>query len=128
VGLARHRVRAATATCPIAKNVLARLREYVMEHLAERILVADLAMHAGFTPNRFAVSFREQTGQSPHQFVLALRLEHAAELLRHSSLRVADVAYACGFSNQQHLTNTMRRHLGTTPSRYRDLQRPEACS
>ncbi len=128
VGLARHLGRAATQTYPIARNVLARLREYVMAHLTERILVADLAMQAGLTSNRFAVSFREQTGQSPHQFVLALRLEHASELLRHSSLRVADVAYACGFANQQHLTNKMRQHLHTTPSRYRDLQRSETGS
>ncbi len=128
VGLARHLVQATTATCPITNNVLTRLREYVMAHLTERILVADLAKHAGLTPNHFAVSYREQTGQSPHQFVLALRLEHATELLRHSSMRLADVAYACGFANQQHLTNTMRRHLGATPSRYRDQQRFEASS
>jgi AraC family transcriptional regulator len=127
VSLARHLGRSAMATCPIASDVLARLRDYVMAHLSERILVADLALHAGLAPNRFAVSYREQTGRSPHQFVLALRLEHAAQLLRHSSLRVADVAYACGFANQQHLTNTMRRHLGTTPSRYRALRRSEAC-
>lgn len=128
VGLARHLGRTTTGPCPIAKNVMARLREYVMAHLTERILVADLATHAGLTANRFAVSIREQIGRSPHQFVLALRIEHAADLLRHSSLRVADVAYACGFANQQHLTNTMRRYLGTTPSRYRELQRSESRS
>jgi AraC-like DNA-binding protein len=60
--------------------------------------------------------------------VLALRLEHAAALLRHSSLPVVDIAYACGFANQQHLTTTVRRHLGTTPGRYRNLQGSEACS
>lgn len=128
VRLARHLGRAAAAPCPITKTVLARLREYVLAHLADRILVADLALQAGMTPNRFATSYREQTGQTPHQFVLSLRLAHAATLLCHSSLTVADVAHACGFANQQHLTNTMRRHLGTTPSRYRGLQRLGASS
>jgi AraC family transcriptional regulator len=49
-----------------------------------------------------------------------LRLAHAADLLRHSKLGLADVAHACGFANQQHLTNAMHRHLGVTPRRFRE--------
>ena len=112
-----------STTSQTSPTVLARLRDYVMEHLTERILVADLAQQAGLMPNRFAVAYREQTGQSPHQFVLLLRLEHAAGLLRHSTLGLADLAQACGFANQQHLTNAMRRCRGTTPGRYRVQQR-----
>jgi AraC-like DNA-binding protein len=121
VHLARHLRRALAApsqTLPPA--LLARLRDYVMAHLSERILVADLAQQAGLSLDRFAAAYKEQTGQSPHQFVLALRLEHAADLLRHSSLSLADVAHTCGFASQQHLTNVMHSHLGTTPRRFRE--------
>ena len=118
VRLARHR-RDATRSHGLTPKVLARLRDYVAEHLSERILVADLARQAGLPPNRFACCHSRQTGQSPHQFVLALRLEHAAAMLRQPAPSVADVAHACGFANQQHLSNAMRRHLGTTPGRYR---------
>jgi AraC family transcriptional regulator len=104
--------------------VLARLRDYIVAHLSERILVADLAGHAGLSPNRFAQAFSAQTQQSPHQFVLALRLEHAAQLLRTSKLNLVEVAHECGFANQQHLCNAMRRHLGTTPGRYRRMPEP----
>ncbi len=126
VRLVRHLHRCETAPYPLTPKVLARLRDYVVEHLAERILVADLAREAGLAPNRFALAYSKHTGHSPHQFVLALRIEHAAELLRHSTRSLADVAHACGFANQQHLSNTMRRHLGITPSGYRALQRQEA--
>ena len=127
VRLARHR-RHAMASSGLTPKVLARLRDYVVEHLAERILVADLAKQANLSPNRFALSYSERIGQSPHQFVLALRLEHAAAMLRRSAQSVADVAHACGFANQQHLSNAMRRHLGTTPSRYRALHRQDVCA
>ena len=122
VRLARHR-RQAAASSGLTPKVLSRLRDYVVEHLSERILVADLAKQASLSPNRFALSYSERIGQSPHQFVLALRLEHAAAMLRLSTSSLADVANACGFASQQHLSNAVRRHLGTTPSRYRALHR-----
>jgi AraC-like DNA-binding protein len=122
VKVARHLRRAPATSRALAPALLARLRDYVMAHLSERILVADLAQQAGLSLDRFALAYKEQTGQSPHQFVLALRLEHAAELLRHSSLSVADVAHSCGFASQQHLTNVMHSHLGVTPRRYRELK------
>jgi AraC family transcriptional regulator len=122
VHVARHLQRRPAASQAISPALLARLRDFVMAHLTERILVADLARQAGLPPNRFAWAYKEQTGRSPHQFVLAVRLEHAGDLLRHSKLSLAEVAHACGFASQQHLTNTMHRRLGLTPRRYREFQ------
>lgn len=119
VQLARQLRDPGTAPNPLTPKILAGLRDYIVAHLSERILVADLAREAGLSPNRFAQTFSEHTQQSPHQFVLAMRLDRAAQLLRRSNLNLVEVAHDCGFANQQHLCNAMRRHLGTTPSRYR---------
>jgi AraC family transcriptional regulator len=125
VRLARHQRQSANVVNPLTPSVLARLRDFVAEHLGERILVTDLARQAGLSPSRFAHAFSERVNQSPHQFVLAMRLERATELLRHSCLTPADVAHSCGFASQQHLTNAMRRSLGITPGRYRAQFRSE---
>jgi AraC family transcriptional regulator len=120
VNVARHLQRTPAPSQAIGPAALAQLRDFVMAHLTERILVADLARQVGLSPNRFAWAYKEQTGQSPHQFVLALRLEHACDLLRRSQLSLAGVAHACGFASQQHLTNAMHRRMGITPRRYRE--------
>jgi len=120
--LARHLHSRSTASYALAPKVIARLSDYVTEHLSERILVADLAKQAGLSPNHFALSFTERTGQSPHKFVLALRVQRASELLARSQSSLADIAYDCGFASQQHMSNALRRHLGTTPSRFRALR------
>jgi AraC family transcriptional regulator len=104
---------------------IARLKDYVMAHLGERILVADLASHLGMPIDRFAWAFKARTGKSPHQFVVALRLQQAGDLLRTSRLPIADVALACGFASQQHLTNSLRRHAGVTPARLRQGGTPD---
>jgi AraC family transcriptional regulator len=102
---------------------VAHLRDFVVEHLSERILVADLARQVGLSSNYFALCFTEQTGRSPHSFVLALRLERAEQLLSRSQSRLADIAHDCGFASQQHLSNAIRRHLNMTPSQYRALHK-----
>lgn len=119
IHLARH------ASCrPVPPQALTargidRVREFVVAHLAERILVPDLADVVGLAPNHFAHQFSAFTGLSPHQFVLNLRIARATELLRDSALGLAEIAIWCGFSSQQHLTRTMQSRLGITPGRYR---------
>jgi AraC-like DNA-binding protein len=126
LNLARHLQGARASTRRLSAQALALLRDYVMAHLGQRILVADMARQVRLSPDRFALEFKEQTGQTPHQLVMALRLEHASDLLRGSRLSLAEVAHACGFASQQHLSNVMRKQFGVTPGQYRVSQRPLA--
>jgi AraC family transcriptional regulator len=119
-------IRTARSTSPrlrarpaLSRHAERQLRDYVLEHLSERILVADLAEVVGVSPNRFAHVFSASTGRSPHQFVIGLRLEMAQDLLCHSRLGLAEIAATCGFSSQQHMTATMRQHCGITPGKGR---------
>jgi AraC family transcriptional regulator len=122
IRLARSRARRTTAAERMEFHDLRKLREYVMAHLAERILVADLAAVIGLSANRFAHVFSASTGRSPHQFVIGLRLEMAQDLLVQSQLGLAEIASTCGFSSQQHMTATMQRQVGTTPGQLRRLR------
>jgi AraC family transcriptional regulator len=125
IQVSRHLRKSRDDPKALGPTSLQRLKDYVMAHLGERILVADLACQVGMSVDRFAWSFKTQTGQSPHQYILAQRVQRASQLLRHSVLSIADVAHACGFSSQQHLTNAMHRHAGITPARYRQATQPK---
>ncbi len=117
--IARRRHGSVRSRPSFSQEKLNRLRDYVVGNLDKRILVADLAKVAGMTPNHFAHVFSEHMGQPPHQFVLKLRLQKAMHMLQQSTSSLIDIALVCGFSSQQHLTQTMRLHTGTTPNRYR---------
>jgi AraC family transcriptional regulator len=122
IKVARHRAQHRAARNPLTPQLLGRMVEHVQAHLSERILVSDLAAVVGLSPNHFAHAYTACTGQSPHQFVMAKRLQHAQALLQNDREPLADVAAASGFANQQHLTNVMRKQLGVTPARYRHEQ------
>ncbi len=123
IRLSRHLQRTVVVSHRLTPKVITRLRDYVDAHLREPILVADLANQAGQSTSHFAKSFTEQTGQSPHKFVMMLRVERAAELLARSDASLADIAYECGFASQQHMCTVVRRCMGTTPSLFRAFQK-----
>ena len=62
---------------------------------------------------------KARTGLSPYKFVLERRVDRAQDLLLHSDLSIAEIAFRCGFASQQHLTATLSRKLGNTPHRLR---------
>ncbi|MEX2474243.1 AraC family transcriptional regulator [Marinobacter sp.] len=95
------------------------VRRYVMENLHRKISVTELAGVACLSVSRFHEMFREVTGVTPHQFLLRTRLDQAVQLLVSTGLSVSEVAFRTGFSSQSALTNALRKHKGTTPTRLR---------
>jgi AraC family transcriptional regulator len=95
---------------------LARVRDMMASRLAEPLPLADLAAVTGLSVSQFTRRFKAATGQTPHRYLVRLRVDAACRLLRAASLPIAQVATACGFSHQEHLTRVMRAQLGTTPA------------
>jgi len=83
--------------------------------------VVDLAAMLGCSPHHLSRLFREQTGYALAQFRTALRIELALERLMQGENSLARVAADLGFADHAHLTRTMRRTLGETPSMLRAL-------
>jgi AraC family transcriptional regulator len=95
------------------------LLEFIREHLSEPLSLDTLAQQVGFSPYYFARVFRQAMGASPHQFVLRARLQRAQQLLEQTELTLVQVAAACGFADQSHLTQVFTQQLGCTPRAYR---------
>jgi AraC-like DNA-binding protein len=93
-----------------------RLSDLIHQQLGARLSLQRLAQEVGLSPHHFARLFKATYGTTPHQYVQALRIEAAvAALRREPTVPLADVALACGFASQSHMTELMRRHLGATP-------------
>lgn len=92
------------------------VREVMTARLGEPVPLADLATAASLSVSQFTRRFKAGTGQTPHRFLMRLRVEQACRLLRTTTLPIAEVAVRCGFSHQEHLTRVLRARLGTTPA------------
>jgi AraC family transcriptional regulator len=58
-------------------------------------------------------------GMPAHKWLLSRRIELAKEKLRDGRSSLSDVALACGFSDQSHLTRIFSRLVSITPGAWR---------
>lgn len=107
-------------TRPTEPTVMAEVRDYLLDRLAEDVTVAGLEREFGMS--RYAISrrFRRTFGVGPHRFVILRRLELAMDLVR-GGMPLAEAAFASGFADQSHFTRRFRAAHGMSPARWRSL-------
>lgn len=93
---------------------------WMLEHLYEPMTVASLARRTHTSPRSFMRHFAATTGSTPHQWLQRQRIHLAQRLLETSDASVEVVAQKCGLGTATNLRKHFRRHLGTSPSLYRD--------
>lgn len=103
----------------ISDMAFRRITEFVEAELETDISCDMLAKAADLPLRSVFHGIRLRTGLSPYQFVINARLARARHLLESSNEPISEIALACGFASQQHLTATMSRKLGHTPGRLR---------
>ncbi|WP_019997097.1 GlxA family transcriptional regulator [Aureimonas ureilytica] len=87
------------------------------------LTVAAVAARVGLSPRQLERLFRHHTGLGPAEFSMALRLDHARELLRQSDLAVTAVGVASGFVSSAHFSAAYRRRFGHAPRTERGVGR-----
>ena len=97
--------------------------DYITSHLASDLSIAELARLAHMSPSSFKKAFTSTFDMPPGRYILTARLNAARQLLETSNTLVADIATACGFYDQSHLTKAFIRERGVTPGTYRRLRR-----
>jgi AraC family transcriptional regulator len=104
---------------PLAGWKMRRVIEFIEDNLEGDLSLQAMAAEVDISPLYLARAFKAAVGQSPHQYVLARRIERAKELLRNTDLPVVDVALSSGFSSQSHLSHWFIRQVGVSPAVYR---------
>jgi AraC family transcriptional regulator len=99
-------------------GALGRVREYIDDHLGERISLGELAREAGVSRFHFARQFRLSTGESPMEHLRRVRIERSKSILQTRNATIAEVAARLGFSDQSHFTRIFGRLVGVSPGSF----------
>jgi AraC family transcriptional regulator, transcriptional activator FtrA len=92
---------------------------WALEHLEQDVSVDDLAERAHMSPRTFARRFRDTTGTSPYQWLLAQRILLAQRLLETTDDPVERIAEQAGFGTAVTLRHHFQQRIGTSPQAYR---------
>jgi AraC-like DNA-binding protein len=110
------------ARAAISPFLVRRIAGYIRENLRDPIRVDELASLAGLSRAHFSRAFADTTGETPHQFIVARRLDFVRERISAGDSDLSLIAASAGFSSHAHMTVAFRQAYGMTPSAFRDLR------
>lgn len=96
-----------------------RCIEYMEEHYAKKITLAEVAELVHMTPNYFCDYFKKQTGLTPFTQLNYIRIRRATKLLRQTEETVGQIAEVCGYENVSFFIRKFKEVKGCTPTAYR---------
>jgi AraC family transcriptional regulator len=96
-----------------------RAKDFLRFHSSDDVSIAAVAAECGLSRSYFIKAFKETTGKTPHKWLLGHRVEQAKALLVQAGASIADIAAACGFADQSHLTRVFTNLIGMPPGAWR---------
>lgn len=88
--------------------------EYHVSHSID-----EYASLCGMSAYYFIRKFKEYTGQSPHTFLIRLRMERAKNLLLSTNMSVSDISFAVGYDNPLYFSRLFKKYTGSSPSDFK---------
>lgn len=93
---------------------------YVRLHYTDPDLsLKTVCKHVSMSSSYFSTLFRMNTGSTFVEYVIHERMEKAKELLKLTSMRSYEIAYAVGYSDPQYFSSAFKKHAGDTPTDFR---------
>lgn len=96
-----------------------RIRQHVERHHERLLSVEDIARECHLTPVYVSRLFRRFGRTGAYQFLLRLKMNRAAELLRDEGLLVKEAAERMGFADAFQFSRAFKRVLGAPPTHLR---------
>ncbi|THF72908.1 helix-turn-helix domain-containing protein [Cohnella fermenti] len=98
-----------------------RIVTFVNQNISHQLSLAYVAEHVGVSPTYLSKIFKAITGSNFNEYVTALRLERAVELLREKKLSVQEISYHIGYQSTHHFIRLFKEAHGMTPKQYQKM-------
>lgn len=101
-------------------SIIEDLLKYLEWNYQYDITVNELAAHKYFVnPSYLSRLFKLQTGKTFSKYLIELRMQKAAKLLRESNLKISDVALCVGYNDVSYFIQTFKKYYFMTPEQYK---------
>ena len=100
---------------------ITKIKQILERSFTEELSIDQVATLAGISKYYMCHLFKTHTGLTVTEYKNALRLSKAKRLLVNGEMRIVDIAYACGFSDESYFAKKFRESEGISPTKYREL-------
>jgi YesN/AraC family two-component response regulator len=102
-------------------HVISRAEKYVAENFCDpNISLISVSKYVGLSAAHFSTVFSQTVGRSFINYLTAMRIERAKELLASTSMKLATIAMEIGYNEPNYFSHVFRKLEGITPKEYRN--------
>jgi AraC family transcriptional regulator len=95
--------------------------EYMHRYFGKKLTINILAKIVKMSESNFIRVFKKETGKTPREYLMEIRLDKANKLLRSGSKSITEISLQCGFGSTPHFSACYAKHFGITPSEYQKI-------
>ena len=104
----------------LGQTPVARARRFLSQRYSDpNLMLQDVAGEVGMSQSHFSTVFAQETGLTFTQYLTALRIGKAKELLSATAMRSSEIAFAVGYNDAHYFSYMFKKQTGMTPSEYR---------
>ncbi len=103
----------------VQSDVIEETTAYMSEHMTEPLTLDQLASRASLSPYYFTRLFKKETGFTPHEYLIAIRINAAKFFLKNTTASIKEICFNTGFGNESSFCTTFKKWTNSTPSEYR---------
>lgn len=101
-------------------NHVERCKDYVSKNYRKKIYLSDIAESLGLSETYLSRLFKKETGISLQDYIVEIRLDHAANLLKYSKESISDIAEYVNFPSQSYMGKVFKERYQLSPKKYRE--------
>lgn len=102
-----------------SENIMNRVVHYMDENIESNLKLADFADFCGYSESYFYRKFVKETGHSPIDYFIRMKINKACKLLIQTDMKVNQIAHKLGFKESQYFSRTFSNVMGISPLEFR---------
>lgn len=103
---------------PYGEQIIWEIRQYVLEHLSEKLTLNDIAEATHMNKSYLSRIFKQKTGENLFEMVNRLRIEKAKEYIRQGNKKMYEVGYHIGIEDTAYFSRLFKKYEGCSPKEF----------
>lgn len=104
-------------------NIITEAILYMKSNLERKLSVGDIAAQHFLSSSHFSSLFRKNTGMSPIDYFIHLKMQRACQLLYSKDIKIKLVAIELGYEDQYYFSRIFKKNMGMSPEHYRSISK-----
>lgn len=93
---------------------------YMYQHLKENLTLEEISEEVQLSKSYLNAVFKAQTGRSPVEFFIHLKMQEACKLLKSTDLYIYEVSAELGYADQYYFSRIFKKVVGVSPKDYKN--------